>query len=133
MATKIYLCLNKNDIVTGIMITDYSMIHPERYEWTIADYTLIGKQFDKVNETFSDPAPKIQTEFTRLEFRHKFTLAEMSDIYAAEDLDPVIKIILDDLSVAELINTADPATQNGIGYLYNSGYLTYERMQEILG
>jgi hypothetical protein len=134
MATKIYLCVNKDDIITDIMVTDYEMIHPERIEWSVADYTLKGKLYNRVTGLTEDaPPPAPQSIFTKLEFRQKFTLAELTAIYNAESTDVIVKIFLDDLKVSEFVDTNDAATQNGIGYLYNAAYITYERMIEILG
>ena len=130
--TYIYLCLDQNDIVAGIMVTEYQMIHNERILWDVADYTLIGKLYNRNDNTFSDAPVIVDNTCTRLEFRQKFTLNELSAIYEARNTDIVINIFLDDLSVSEFIDMNDPDTQNGLGYLYNSGYITYERMLEIL-
>lgn len=145
--SKIYLCVNSNNVVTDIMVTEYEMKHPERIPWDIADYALIGKKlnrcgtFDICNKilcdnscTTSDYTPTTRNNIlSRLEFRQKFTLEEFTVIYNARNTDIVINIFLDDLAVSEIVDLDYPATQNGIGYLYNAGYITYERMLEILG
>ena len=130
--TKIYLCLNQEDTIVEIMVTDYVMIHPERIEWDVADYTLVGKKYNRDTGLTEDIPPHVNHEFTKLEFRQKFTLAELTAIYGAVETDTVVRIIMDDLQVSEFIDTEDIATQNGIGYLYQAGIITYERMLEIL-
>lgn len=133
MEPKIYLCLNNEDTIIDIMVTEYEMIHPERIEWTIADYTLIGDKYNRDTQLVEAVEPVKDCVYTKLEFRQKFTLAELTAIYNAEATDVIIKIFLDDLKVSEYVDTCDVATQNGIGYLYNAGYITYERMLELLG
>lgn len=131
--SKIYLCLNTEDLITGIMVTDYEMIHNERIEWPIADYTLVGKKYNRVTGLTEDVPPFVEHIFTKLEFRQRFTLAELTAIYAYIDNDVVLRIIMDNLNVSEFVDVNDPATQEGIGYLFQAGYITYERMNEILG
>ena len=131
--TKIYLCMNQNDIIVEIMVTDYVMIHPERIEWDVADYTLKGKKYNRETGLTEDMPVVVKCEFTKLEFRQRFTLAELTTIYGAVETDTVVRIIMDDLTVSEFIDTCDIATQNGIGYLYQTGIITYDRMLEILG
>lgn len=133
MANYIYLCLNSEDRIVDVMVTEYQMIHNERIEWNVADYTQIGNKYNRSTGQIEPITPEPEHQFTKLEFRHKFTLEELTTIYNAESTDPVIKIFLDDLKVADFICTNDVATQNGIGYLYNAGYITYDRMVEILG
>ena len=131
--TKIYLCIDSGDRIIDIMTTDYEMVHPERIPWDIADFTLIGDKYNKITGLVEPITPEPETIFTKLKFRQKFTLEELSGIYTAESTDVIIKIFLDDLSASEFIDLADVNTQNGIGYLFNAGYITYERMLEILG
>ena len=127
--TYIYLVLNQDSIVSDIMITEYPMIHPERIPVDIADYTLVGKLYN-IDGTFSDVDIVEAYEISRLEFRQRFTLGELTAIYNSNDI--VITIFLDDVNVSEFIDMNDIDTQNGLGYLYNTGYITYERMLEIL-
>lgn len=129
----VYLCLNANDIIIDIMVTDYSMIHPERIEWDVADYTQIGNKYNKITGLVEIVTKQPQTVFSKLEFRQRFNLDELTTIYGVEDIDPVIKIFMDDLRVADHIDTTHIMTQNAMGYLYNKGHITYERMLEILG
>lgn len=128
----IYLCLNPDDIVTDIMVTEYQMIHTERIQYDVADYSLIGKLYDRELGTFTDVPVYVSNEVTKLCFRQRFTLSELTSIYNSRGDDIVIDIFLDNLAVSEYVDLNDPDTQNGIGYLYNTGHLTYERMLEIL-
>ena len=131
--TKIYLCLNKDDIIVDIMVTDYEMIHDCRIPWPVADYTQKGNKYNRDTQLIEEVVPTPPCVFSKLEFREKFTLAELTGMYNAVDTDVVVKIIIDDLKISDEIDTCHPALLNGIGYLYQAGYLTYERMMEILG
>lgn len=84
-----------------------------------------------INEDVSIPqVPK--TQFTKLEFRRKFTVEELANLYIQAETDPVIKIFLDDLSLAEYIDITDQRTVDAISYLVSKGYLTQARADEIL-
>ena len=131
--TKIYLCLDNDDRIIDIMTTDYEMIHPERIPWDVADFTIVGDKYNRITGLVEAVAPEPETIYTKLKFRQRFTLEELTSIYTAEATDIIIKIFLDDLSASEFIDLSDINTQNGIGYLFNAGYITYERMLEILG
>jgi len=128
----IYAALNQDDIVYDIMETEYEMVHPERIPITVADYTLVGKKYNRDDKTYSEvPSVEIR-EVSKLEFRKRFTLEELTTIYNSRSTDVVIDIFLDDLAASEYIDLNYPDIQNGLGYLYSKGYITLDRMNEIL-
>ena len=132
--TNIYLCLNEMDIITDVINVDYTIVgDTTKIEWDTWDKSYIGYWYDRSDGIIKEnpyPDPVI---LTKLQFRQKFTLSELTTIYGAIDTDIVVRIFLDDLAVASEVNMSDQQTLNGIGYLYNNGYITYERMIEIIG
>lgn len=71
-------------------------------------------------------------EVTRLEFRRRFELAELVALETAAEADPMLRVLKEDLSVAEFIRINDPRTVAGMDYLVTAGVLTETRKDEIL-
>jgi len=67
---------------------------------------------------------------TKLQFSNRLTLQE--HIAIETSTDPIVKVLDKQQQLAEFIDLEDQATQQGIGYLYNVGILTLERMNQIL-
>ena len=71
-----------------------------------------------------------QKILTKLEFYSRFQLAESVAIETSTD--PILKVLQKQQTIAEYIDLNDPDTLQGVGYLYNTGIITMERMLEIL-
>jgi hypothetical protein len=69
---------------------------------------------------------------TKLAFNQRFTIYELAAIQVAKASDPILTVLQNQLDMAEYINILDPATQQGVGYLTQQGYITPQRMTEIL-
>ena len=69
---------------------------------------------------------------TKLAYRQRFTTGEMVAIYVAKDTNPVLRLLIDNLSVASFIDLERADTYTGTMYLYSQGLLTLARAQEIL-
>ncbi len=81
--------------------------------------------------TFNYPPPP-PAPLSRLEFMNRFTMAEMAAIYTAANQNVLVEIMLNQLKLAEFINTADPRTAAGIQMLEQAGLLDAGRADEIL-
>ena len=69
---------------------------------------------------------------TKLALRQRMTIQELIAIYTAKASNPVISILLDNLSAASYIDLERPDTISGTMYLVSQGLLTLQRAQEIL-
>lgn len=76
--------------------------------------------------------PKKIVNYTKLEFRNKFTFEELIAIEEASLDDAGVRVLQTNLNVAEFINILDVNTQQGIMYLVSKNLLTSERASEIL-
>lgn len=73
-----------------------------------------------------------QTVLTKLEFRSRFSLSEKVGIEQARDTDPIVRVLMTDLELAEDINLEDGRIVEGLGYMVQQDLITTSRMQEIL-
>lgn len=78
------------------------------------------------------PEPTPSRTLTRLEFRNRFTMSEKIAIYTAANTNIEIKIWLDDLACAEMVDLFDPQTQQSVEALVQAGLITEQRKNEIL-
>lgn len=92
----------------------------------------IGWIFD--NNTILDPLgiPPIDWRITRLAMRDRFTFSELLAITTALDQSPMLKVIMDNLASAIYIDLSLPATSAGLMALQQSGFITMERVDQIL-
>lgn len=81
--------------------------------------------------TFNYPPPP-PPPLSRLDFMKRFTLTEMTAIYTAAKSNVLVEIMLDQLKIAEFINTADQRTAQGIQMLEQMGLIDAGRAAEIL-
>lgn len=73
-----------------------------------------------------------RTELTKKEFQFLFTPAEYRAIVNASDTDDILFQLWGAFNVADFIETTDPETVQGMGYILSLGLLTQERHDEIL-
>ena len=71
-------------------------------------------------------------KITRLEFRKRFTVEEKRVIYGAATTSVDLKIYLDELAMAEFVDTDDASTIAGIQMLETVGIIAPGRANEIL-
>ncbi len=81
--------------------------------------------------TFNYPPPS-PPPMSRLEFMNRFTMTEMAAVYTAAKANVMVEIMLDQLKMAEFVNTADPRTAAGIHMLEQAGLIASGRANEIL-
>ena len=139
----------ENNIVTNIIVAEQDFID-SHYPGAVRIDNLSTKpsigwkyennQFNKLEEIADILSlPSKQTVFTRLEFRQKFTLQELIKIdnYEQQNLTDVqkqtLKVITNNFAMATNIDLSDPLTIQGINYLVEVGFLSPERLAEILG
>lgn len=72
-------------------------------------------------------------KLTRLEFRDRFTTDEKRAIYNAASSSVDLKIYLDELSMAEFVDTESPNTISGVQALEVYGIIAAGRAAQILG
>lgn len=72
-------------------------------------------------------------KLTRLEFRDRFTTNEKRAIYAATATSVDLKIYLDELALAEFVDTENASTAAGVQMLETYGLIGAGRAAEILG
>lgn len=89
-------------------------------------WLLVGNKLVSVEP--SSPSMKI----TKLALRQRFTIGELTAIYAAMETTPIIKILMDNLNVATFIDLTRADTAGGINVLVSYGLLTSERAVAIL-
>lgn len=77
------------------------------------------------------PAPVSQWD--RLDFLRRFTMAERIAIRAARVTDPILDDFFSLLETAPTVHNNDPDTLAGMGYLVQQGHITVARRDEILG
>mgnify|MGYP000141283467 CR=1 FL=1 len=94
----------------------------QREEQAYNFYTALAKMVD------TEAMRQTLIGFAEEELKHKEKLIGMK---GRKEAPPVGKIL--DLKISDEIDTCHPALLNGLGYLYQAGYLTYDRMMEILG
>jgi len=69
-------------------------------------------------------------KLSKYEFNSRFNSYERIAIRTSTD--PLIMDYLELLKLTEEINLSNPNTRSGVYYLANSGYITWERAEEIL-
>jgi hypothetical protein len=82
------------------------------------------------NNELTPEVPDIPQPLTQLAFLRRFTAPERIGIRASTD--PIIQDFLQLVALAQDIQTSDPDTQMGIGYLAQQGLIAPERVAEIL-
>lgn len=94
----------------------------------------INWTYNPINNEFTAPADAVLpvTRFSKLQFQLKFTFEELIAIEAAAITNPAIRVLQNQQSIAEYIDTLDTNTQAGIMYLVSVGLLTQERGLQIL-
>ena len=103
-------------------LVDVTGMDPEpEVGWTLSGSTL-------VNTTAAAPSMKI----TKLALRQRLTIGELTAIYNATNAIPIVKILMDNVSVSTFVDLARPDTQAGIGVLVAYGLITQERATQIL-
>jgi hypothetical protein len=114
------VCLATDDYVaTG---TETVVAAPTDFDiQRVADY-----RYDGTDWTFY-VSPVL---LTPLQFLRRFTLAERIAVRNA--MNPIIMDFLNLISLAQDIQTTDPDTQMGIGYLAQQGLIAPERIVELL-
>ena len=93
----------------------------------VADYRYDGTDWSFYVPPVPEPAPVL---LTPLQFLRRFTLAERIAVRNA--MNPIIMDFLNLIALAQDIQTTDPDTQQGIGYLAQQGLIAPERVAEIL-
>lgn len=85
------------------------------------------------NHTFDyPPAPAEPKLLSKLDFMNRFTMPEMAAVYTAAKQNVLVEILLDQLKMAEFINTTDPRVMMGINMLEQAGLIDAGRASEIL-
>lgn len=69
---------------------------------------------------------------TKLAFRQRFTMNEMAAVYTAMAANVVVKIMIDNLSMATYVDLSRTDTIQGVYYMVSIGLLTAERANQIL-
>lgn len=121
----------KNGVVTNVIISNTI---PENGVDITNKHVGIGYTYE--NNNFVAPvveAPAPNTILSRFAFRNLFTLAEKQTIYAEADTNIIVKIFLDEITVAENVDLANEATIVGVNYLESQGLIAAGRAAEILG
>ncbi len=129
-----YLVLDENDVVQSMMAIEYNLNDTSKILWNEFDLTptTIKKKYNRETGLLEDHMYPKDNVISRLEFRHLFTLEEISTIYGARSTDIIAEIFIDDIQASEFIDMDDVNTLNGIGYLHQAGYITYERLLVII-
>jgi hypothetical protein len=92
----------------------------------VTGWTLEGNEL--VDPNFTLPSMRI----TKLALRQRFTIGELTAIYAATATIPIVRILMDNLMVASFIDLSRADTQAGLGVLVAYGLITQERATAIL-
>lgn len=71
-------------------------------------------------------------KLTRFEFRSLFSFEELVAITTAAKIDVVIEVFMKSMEVAEEIDLTYSETANGLGYLVAQGFITQQKMDNIL-
>ncbi len=78
----------------------------------------------------ADAFVKSDTKLTHFAFLSRFSMAERIAIRAS--IDPVVIDMMQLMDAAEYVDMAEPATQQGVGYLASVGLIAAGRVAEIL-
>jgi len=89
----------------------------------------VGAKFD--GKTITNPPPQTK-RITKLAMRQRFTIPELIAILTASKTDPMVEVLLGNMTVATFIDLARIDTIQGVGYLAQQGLITPQRMNEIL-
>jgi hypothetical protein len=124
------------EIYNGITqrLTDLSGITIE----TSPPYSISNPEPEQPSWELTDPAePTIYTAhqglFSKQQFMSLFAHNEISAIYTAAKTDVDVEIWLDRLRVQpDPVDLQAPLTIEGVGFLVSKGFITQERLQEIL-
>ena len=71
-------------------------------------------------------------KITKLAFRQRFQMAEMAAIYTAMASNIVVKIMIDNLSMATYVDLSRTDTIQGVYYMVSLGILSAERANQVL-
>ncbi len=69
---------------------------------------------------------------TKLALRQRLTITELSNIYAAMDTYPILRILMDNVQASTYVDLSRADTIAGIGVLVAYGLITSERATAIL-
>lgn len=79
-----------------------------------------------------DPGQQYQTQFSVLDFRDRFTLAEQIAIRQAQLTDMEVGLVYDAFISAQYIDITDPRVAGGIDLYVSKGLLAASRKPELL-
>lgn len=96
---------------------------------TMVPSPAIGWTFDGAN-LISNGATSMK--ITKLAFRNRFTIAEMTGIYATMQSNYTLQAMQGNLAVATFIDLSRADTIAGVGYLVSLGIITPARANAIL-
>lgn len=97
-------------------VTDYQP--PPQLGWSFNGQVIVG----------TSPSKKI----TKLAMRQRFTVNEMLAMMEAANTTPIVKYLMDNLSLATFVDLSRPDTQAGVALLVQLQLLTQERATVIL-
>jgi hypothetical protein len=135
--------LIKNSLVENIIVADSDFISSIMGDYdSIIDVdeinAFIGQEYTDgqfiVPEVVVpiDPIVPPKTIFTKLEFRNRFTFAELVAIEESAVTDAGVRVLKDNLAIADHIDITRADTIGGVNYLVSKNLLTQERSVEIL-
>lgn len=83
--------------------------------------------------TLVDPDNTLPSmRITKLALRQRFTITELTAIYAAMTTYPIVRILMDNLMVSTFVDLSRSDTQAGLGVLVAYGLITQARATAIL-
>lgn len=77
--------------------------------------------------------PPLKKLVTKLAFRNRFTIQELTAMYAAAKTNPLLEVLLDNLRVSTFIDLQRTDTISGVMLLAQLQLLTVDRANAILG
>lgn len=92
----------------------------------LPDFPAWGKEDEPVVVT---PGPRT---ISRTEFRNRFTMQEKISIYTAAETNIMVRVWLDDLLSADVVDLNGANVRNGINTLISLNLLTNQRGEEII-
>lgn len=82
---------------------------------------------------FKDLLNDTEIHISVIDFINRLTIPERIGIHTLSNTDPIVKDLLYMLQVIPFVNLVSPNIKMGLGYLYQQGILTAERMIQIRG
>ncbi len=131
------IALIRNGIVENVIEADMDFAQTLGFDAAVEDTdTAVGIGWGYMNGAFvAPPAPPVETpapvtNMSRLDFLKRFTSDERIAIRASTD--PVILDAQEMLGLAEFIDVSDPYTVQYVNYLASNGFITQDRVAQIL-